>query len=123
MMMRLRLLCVPSSDYDEALPATMMVPTGRYDALCTYVHWVSARENLRGKTILFFFFVEEIISLEGTLQGREKSIKRPPCSLSPTRSRAPVSSGCSLNFGGKGQCDALWDLPKIIINTELISEE
>ena len=36
----------------------------------------------------------------------------------PIRNRTLGSPGFSLIFGGKGQCAALWDLPKITTNTQ-----
>ena len=110
MMMYLLPLCVLSSGYDNTPLTTMMVPTS------CYVHMFTARKNLRGRdNIVPFLFSKSFLQRECCKGGKSRS--GTPCPP-PNCSRMPGSSGCSLNLGWKVQCDALWDLQKIITNIQ-----
>ena len=61
------------------------------------------------------FFCFKILCWGECCKGGKSRSEDP---AAPIRNRMLGSSGFSLIFGGKGQCAALWDLPKIITNTQ-----
>ena len=69
--------------------------------------------------MLFHFCLKSFVWGECCKGGKSRSEDH--CFPHPQQNAR--SSGFSIIFGGKDQCAALWDLPKIITNTKLISEE
>ena len=73
-----------------------------------------------GEALLFLFVLKYFAWEECRKRGKSRSLDPllPSPPPPPIHRGMPGLSGCSLNFGRKGQCDALWDLPKIITNTQ-----
>ena len=68
----------------------------------------------RGETTLFLFCLKSFVWGECCKGGKSRS--EDPCSLHPQQNARFIR--LQFIFGGKGQCAALWDLPKIITNTQ-----
>ena len=109
--MHLLPLCVLSGGYNKAPRATTMVPTSHYTHKST--GFLPEKIEAAGETVLFLLFCFRNLFFMENVAGEGNVVLHPP-----TRSKTPGSSGCNLNFGRKGQCDASWNLPKIYTNTQ-----